>query len=113
MPADADRADVARVVELRHLQLQRALRVDLRRRTVTHDRLEERRHVAAAVGRVLRGKALQGGRVDHREVELRFGRTETVEEIEGLVEHPVRRASGRSILLMTTIGRKPCETPSA
>ena len=59
-----------------------------------HDRLEERIHVAAAVGRVLRGEALQGGRVNHRKVELRFGRAQTVEEIEGLVEHPVRARFG-------------------
>jgi hypothetical protein len=47
--ADADRADVARVVELAHLQLQRAVDVDVRRRAVLDDRLEQRRHVAAAV----------------------------------------------------------------
>ena len=49
--ADADRADVARVVELRDLQLQRTVAIDVRRRAMLHDRLEQRRHVAAAVRR--------------------------------------------------------------
>ncbi len=93
-PADADRADVARVVELRHLQLQGPLPVYLRRRAVTDDRLEERRHVPAAVRGVVRGESLQGRGVDHGEVELRLRRTEPVEQVEGLVEHPVRPRLG-------------------
>ena len=88
--ADADRADVARVVELRHLQLQRTVGVHVRRRAVLDDGLEQRRHVAAAVRRVVRREALDRRGVDHREVELRLGGAEAVEQVEGLVEHPVR-----------------------
>ena len=54
------------------------------------DRLEQRRHVAAAVTRVERGKTLDRGGVDDRKVELRLGGAQAVEQVERLVEHPVR-----------------------
>ena len=87
--ADADRADVARVIELRHLQLQRTVRIDVRRRAVLDDRLEQHLHVAATVGGIVRRETLDGRRVDDREIELRFGRAEAVEQVERLVQHPV------------------------
>jgi polyphenol oxidase len=49
--------------------------------------------------------------VEHREVELLVGGVERDEQVEDLVEHFVGRASGRSILLITTIGLRP--RPSA
>ncbi len=53
-----------------------------------HDGLEERRHVAAAQGRIQRGNAVKRGGVDHGKIELRIAGPQTVEEIERLVEHP-------------------------
>jgi hypothetical protein len=87
---DADGADVARVVEQAHLQLQRAVLVDVRRRAVLHDRFEQRRHVGRRRARLVTGEAAQRGGVHHREIELRLARAELVEQVERLVEHPVR-----------------------
>ena len=53
------------------------------------DRLEQRREVLADFIRVLGRPAQQRRSVDHREIELRFARPELVEEIEGLVDHPL------------------------
>ena len=88
--ADADRADVARVVELADLQLQRTVRVDLRRRAELDDLPVEDLHVAAAVLGVERRVALDRRGVDHREVELLVRGAEAIEQVEGLVEHPAR-----------------------
>ena len=46
--ADADQADVRVVVEARNLQLERTVRIDVRRRHVVDDRFEQRLHVAIA-----------------------------------------------------------------
>ncbi len=88
--ADADGADVARVIEQRDLQLQRAVGIDVGRRTMLDDGLEQRLHVAVAHRRIEAGKAAQRGGVDHREIQLLVGRAEPVEQIEGLIEHPAR-----------------------
>ncbi len=87
---DADRPDVARIVEQTHLQLQRAVLVDVRRRAVLHDGFEQRRHVGGRLVRLVAGEAAQRRGVHDREVELRFARAELVEQVERLVEHPVR-----------------------
>ena len=88
--ADAHQADVGVVVEARYLQLKWPFELDGRRRHVVDDGLEQRLHVAVARRRIGRRIALQRGRVDHGKVELLVARTEPVEEIERLVEHPVR-----------------------
>jgi hypothetical protein len=88
-PTDAEHADVGIVVEARDLQLQGAARVDRRRRHVRDDRLEKRRHVTRTNVGVRARVALEGRRIDHREIELLVGRTQPVEEIEGLIKYPV------------------------
>ena len=92
--ADADQADVAVVVELADAHLERAVRIDFRRLHVLHDRFVQRRHVAFARGAFKAGVAVQGGGVDHRKVELLVGRAEAVEQVEGLVQHPVGAGAG-------------------
>ncbi len=52
--------------------------------------------------------ALLGGTVEHREIELLGRRFERDEQIEDLFEHFEVALVGRSILLMATIGRRPC-----
>ena len=88
--ADADQADEVAVVELADAHLERAVEVDLRRRDVLHDRFVERGHVAGARGVVQAGVAVQRRGVDDREVELLVGRAELVEQVEHLVDDPVR-----------------------
>ncbi len=88
--ADADGTDIARVVELTHLQLERSLPVHVGRRAVLDDRLEQRRHVLGEILRIVAGEAAERGRIDDREVELFFARAELVEKVERLVEHPIR-----------------------
>ncbi len=72
------------------LQLQRAVGVDFGRRHVLEDGLEQRAHVLALVALVDHREAVQARGIDDREVELLFGSAELVEEIEGVVDHPVR-----------------------
>ena len=92
--ADADAPDVGVVVEGRDLQLQRQVGLRRRRRHVGEDRLEQRRHVGAALGVVGARPALQRRGVDDREVELRVAGAELVEQVEGLVDDPRRAAPG-------------------
>ena len=68
--------------------------VDLRRWNVIDDQVEQRRHVAAPVVEFLHGPAFLGGGVEHGELKLFFGGVECGEQVEGLVQHPVRAAVG-------------------
>ena len=76
--------------------------------TWLQDQVEQRLHagVVRAV-RALGHPALLGRAVEDREVELLVGGVERGEQVEHLVDDFVRRASGRSTLLMTTIGFRP------
>jgi hypothetical protein len=98
--ADAQPSEVGRVVERRHLELQRRVRVADRRGHAREDRLEQRPHVAFAarglgharrLGQrdVERRPAVQRGGVDDREVELVLVCPQPVEEFESLVDHPL------------------------
>ena len=108
----ADAADVVAPGQRADLHEERRIRVDLRRRYLGDDRLEEvvhagvgqlleqRRRERAAVGEVLLALALfllvlvqvvddpafEAGAVEHREVELLVVGAELDEEVEGLVE---------------------------
>ena len=109
--ADADRADVARVVELRDLQLQAGRSTSTSGggqclTMVFEQRLSCRRR--GTVGSSV-AKPRDGRGIHHREIELlprsrRAGRT-------GRRSGPAPSSGApraRSILLMTTIGRRPC-----
>ena len=88
--ADADAADVARVVERVDAELQGPIDVVLGRyRNALQDRLEERLHGLAVGLRVERRPPLQRRGVDDGEVELLLGRAELVEQLEGVVDDPV------------------------
>jgi hypothetical protein len=87
--ADADGADVARIVHLAHLELERAVQVHRRRRAVLQDGVEQRQHVLAGHVRIQGGVAVQGRGIHHREIQLLVGGAELVEQVEGLVQHPV------------------------
>jgi hypothetical protein len=95
--ADADQALEAVVVQRRDLHLERAVLVHLRRRAI-EDGLEQAGHVAVAHVRLEARVTLQRRGVDDREVELLVGRAEAVEQVEGLVDDPVRAGArgGRS-----------------
>ena len=97
--ADTDQADVGVVIELADAHLERTVRIDLRRVHMLHDRFVQRGHVARPHVLVQAGVAVQGRGVDHREIELFVGRAETVEQIERLVQHPVR-ARARAVDLV-------------
>ena len=58
-----------------------------------NDSFEQRRHVAAALVCVGARVAFKCGSIDDREVELLVGRAETVEKVEGPIDHPVRPSS--------------------
>ena len=58
------------------------------------DQVEQRRHIAAPVVEFLHGPAFLGGGVEHGELKLFFGGVECGEQVEGLVQHPVRAAVG-------------------
>ena len=87
---DPDNTGKGRIVQCRHLELQRTVRVDIRARRMRRDHLEQGRHVGADLAGLVRSPALQGRSIDHREVELVFIGAQTIEQIEGLIDHPVR-----------------------
>jgi hypothetical protein len=87
--ADAEPADIARIVERADLQLQRRFRIARRRRHPRQYGLEQRPQIGAGGLGIERRVAMQRGRVDDREVELLLVRPEPVEELESLVDHPL------------------------
>ena len=75
------------VIEVRHLNLQHALGIARRRRNRRDDLLEKRLQRGRAVVQVhVRHADLRVG-VDHRKIELVFGRIEIDEEIVDFIEH--------------------------
>ena len=95
--ADAEAADVARIVERADLELQRT--VGSSSRAAARARGSSRTAASASVVAYAlwrrsrqRRPAVQRRRVDDREIELRFGRAQLVEELERLVDDPVRAA---------------------
>ena len=88
--ANADDAQEAVVVQCRDLHLERAVTVNFRCWYVVDDRLVQRGHVFSHVGVFQTGNAVQGRGVDDFEVQLFFGSTEVVEQVEDLVQNPVR-----------------------
>ena len=71
------------------------------------DQVEQRRHESFGPSASRRHPALLGRAVEDRKIELLLAGVERGEQIEDLVGTSVGRASGRSTLLMTTIGFKP------
>ena len=92
--ADADDADVVAVAERGDAHLERAVHVNRRWRHVLHDGFEQGRHVAAADFRLQAGVAVQRRGVHRVEIELVVRGAEAVEQVEGLVQHPVRARAG-------------------
>ncbi|SBT08688.1 hypothetical protein ACCAA_600035 [Candidatus Accumulibacter aalborgensis] len=89
--ADADASDVARVIQRRDLQLQRPVDlVGVRRRNMLEDGVEHRPHVRRGLGQVECRIAVDRRRVDHREIELLVIGTEFVEQVESVIDDPVR-----------------------
>ena len=90
--AEREPAEVRRGVEVRHVRLQRLLRVVLRGRDGLEEGLEQRLEVLldghpAVFGAGERGTTGLGARVDDREVDLLLIRIEIEEELVGLVDN--------------------------
>ena len=88
--ADADHAQVVVIVQLRDLHLQRAVQIDVWRRYVVDDRLVQRGHVVSHIGMVDASDTLQRRGVNNREIELLVGRVKVNEQVEHLIDNPVR-----------------------
>ena len=97
--ADAQLTDVGRVVERTDLQLQRRVLIHFRLRHVLQDGVEQRAHVGARLVGIQHREAVQCRGEHDREVELFVGGTQLVEQIEGVVDHPVR-ACARAVDLV-------------
>jgi predicted DNA-binding ribbon-helix-helix protein len=104
--AGEDAAEEVVGFECRHQHAERGIRIDLRRRHMVHQQLEQRRHVRVLGLQRGRGPALAGRGEERREVELFVARIERDEQVEDLVMHLVG-AHRRSILLIITIGFMP------
>ena len=88
--ANADNAQEAVVVQCRDLHLERTVTVYSWCWYVVDDRLVQRGHVFSHVGVVKTSNTVQGRGVNHFEVQLFFGSTQVVEQVEDLVQNPVR-----------------------
>ncbi len=88
--ADTDHTEEAVVVQLGDLHLERAVDVHLGRRNMVDDGLEQGIHVVVHVLVVHAGDAVQGAGIDDREVQLLVAGAEVVEQVEDLVDDPVR-----------------------
>ena len=86
--ADADTTHVGVVVELGNLELQRPVGIGGRCRRVLENSFKQRGHIRLGAQMIGAGPPLQGRGIDHREVELRVGGTELVEQVEGLINDP-------------------------
>ena len=85
--ADGDPADVIARVEVRHEQLQRRVRIATRRRHVLEDGIEQGPQILPFAVLIRRRRALPGVRVEHRKLQLVFGRIEIDEQVVDLVQH--------------------------
>ena len=92
--ADRDPSDVIARIEVGDQQLERRVRVAARRRDVIDDGVEQGPQVQPRDGRVAARRAGSGVRVEHRELELLFGRVEVDEQVVDLVEHFLRTGVG-------------------
>ena len=98
--ANTETAGVGRIIERGDLQLQRRVRRTGGGGNVGQHGVEQRHHVGS--GSAMRRRvlhvharpAVEAGSVDDREVELLVGRAELVEQVEGLVDDPVRTRAG-------------------
>ena len=88
--ANADNTQEAVVVQCRDLHLERTVTVNLRWWNVVNDGLVQRGHVFRHGGVIQTGDTVQGRSVDNLEVQLFFGSTQVVEQIEDLVQNPIR-----------------------
>ena len=88
--ANADNANIAVVIELRNLHLERTVKVNVRRRNVVNNRLIQRGHVFRHIFVVQTRDTVQRRSVNDREVQLLVGRVEVNEQIEYLIHNPIR-----------------------
>ena len=88
--ADADNTNVVVVVQLGDLHLQRTVKINVRRRHAIDNRLVQRGHVVSHVFVIQTRDTVQRGRVNDREVQLFVGRIEVNEQVEHLIDNPVR-----------------------
>ena len=85
--ADRDASQKFAVVEVHHLNLQRAFGIARRRRNRFHDGFEQRQQILRIVADLVVGNAVARVGVDDREIELIFGRVEVDEQIVDFIEH--------------------------
>ena len=97
--ANADYTHVTAVVQGTDLHLQGTVGIHRRRRHFLHHCLEQGLHVRRHFLMVEAGDALDGGGINHREIQLLLGGTEPVEQVEHLVHHPVRTRAGAVYLV--------------
>ena len=87
---DSDSAYIAGIIQAAYLHLKGTVRIHPGRGHALDDGLEQRCHVATRGGRIVTGVTTQGGGKDHGEIQLLVAGAQLVEQVEGLVEHPVR-----------------------
>jgi hypothetical protein len=88
--ADTDNANVVVVVQLGDLHLQRTIKINIRSRYVIDNRLIQRSHVFRHIFVIQTRDTIQRRSVNDREVQLLVGRVEVNEQVEHLINNPVR-----------------------
>jgi hypothetical protein len=87
---NADYTNVVVVVELRDLHLQGAVEINVRSGYTVNNRLIQRGHVFSHVFVIQTCNTVQRRSVNDREVQLLVSRVEVNEQVEYLVNNPVR-----------------------
>ena len=85
--ADADAADIFVVVDGGDEQLQRGLGIALRRRDRIKDRIQQRAHIHALIGKILHRPAVARRSEHEGAVQLLFGGIQFQQQVEDLVHH--------------------------
>ena len=88
--ANGDAAEVIGVVEVRHQDLQRAVRIARSFGNRVHDGLKERLQIHARLGRIGCRRAVLRHRVKYGKLQLRFLRVKVDEKIVNFVQHFLR-----------------------
>src|SRR5690606_39369604 len=91
---DTDNTDIAAVIQRRDLHLEGTVQINHRRLDLVDDHLEQGSHVFFELIQAQPGNSVQCRGIHHREIELLFCCTQTVEQVKHLINNPLGTCTG-------------------